>query len=496
MSGVVVGVDSSTQSCKVLVLDTETGATVASGGAPHPDGTAVDPMAWVDALRAAWSAAGVAERTDVLGVGVCAQQHGMVAVDRDGQPVHEALLWNDLRSAKQARHMVADIGIAGWMEAVNVLPVAAITLTKLAWLREHRPEAAARVHRVMLPHDWLVLHLAGAFVTDRSDASGTGYFSVAANRYRPDLLERYFGAVPQLPRVLRPDEAAGTLLPQWGGGGGRPVPVSAGAGDNAGAALGLELEPGDVVISVGTSGTIFSRSAASVCDPSGITAGFAAATGDHLPLLCTLNAARVMTSTAALLSVGLARFDALALAGKDDAGGLTMLPYFDGERTPNLPDAAGQLHGLTRDAFTPENLARGAVLAVANALADCVDRLGAAGAPVRRLLLIGGGAKSAALRALLPGTLAAPVTLPAAREYVALGAGRQAAWAATGRLPNWGRRIEAVLEPSADSGAAAYRARYARLRDALVSDSLRPASRSSPGRHAGGRSRARADRER
>ncbi|MBC9033856.1 xylulose kinase [Sphingomonas sp. JC676] len=495
MSGVLVGVDSSTQSCKVLVLDADTGVIVASGSAPHPDGTAVDPMAWIDALGAAWSAAGVAERTDVLGVGVCAQQHGMVAVDRDGHPVHDALLWNDLRSAGQARDMVAQMGIAGWMEAVNVLPVAAITLTKLAWLREHRPEAAARVHRVMLPHDWLVLHLTGAFVTDRSDASGTGYFSAEANRYRPDLLERYFGAVPQLPRVLRPDEAAGTLLPRWGGRG-RPIPVSAGAGDNAGAALGLELEPGDVVISVGTSGTIFTRAARPVCDPSGITAGFAAATGDHLPLLCTLNAARVMTATAALLSVDLARFDALALAGKDDAGGLTMLPYFDGERTPDLPDATGQLHGLTRDAFTPENLARGAVLAVANALADCVGMLRAIDAPVGRLLLIGGGAKSAALRAVLPDTLAASLILPATCEYVALGAGRQAAWAATGRLPCWGRRIEAVLEPNLDPGAAAYRDRYARLRDALVSDSLRPASRSSPGRRAGERSPARADRER
>ena len=467
MSGVVVGVDSSTQSCKVLVLDVETGDAIASGTSPHPDGTVVDPRAWVAALRTAWRAAGVAERTDVLGVGVSAQQHGMVAVDRDGVPVHDALLWNDLRSADQARGMVADLGIAGWIEAVNVVPVPAITLTKLAWLRAHRPEAAARVHRVMLPHDWLVLHLTGAFATDRSDASGTGYFSAVTNVYRTDLLERYFGAVPELPPVLGPAEQAGNLLAEWHGGGSE-IPVSAGAGDNAAAALGLELEPGEVVASVGTSGTVFTRSAVSVSDPSGLTAGFADANGGHLLLLCTLNAARVLSSAAQLLSVDLAGFDALALTGAADAGGLTMLPYFDGERTPNLPEAKGELRGLTRASFTRENLARAAVLSVANSLADCLDLLRGIGAAADRVLLIGGGARSAALRAVLSDTLGVRVAVPRPREYVALGAARQAAWAATGRLPRWERRIEAELSPTGDPGLAAYRARYAQLRTALL----------------------------
>jgi xylulokinase len=212
MSGVVVGMDFSTQSCKVLVLDAQSGATLASGSAPHPDGTAVDPRVWTEALRRAWAQAGVAARDDVIGVGVAAQQHGLVALDGEGEPVHEALLWNDVRSAPQAQRMVADLGVAGWMEAVGVLPVPAITLTKLAWLREERPDAAARVQRVMLPHDWLTLQLTGAFASDRSDASGTGYFSTATDRYDLALLDRYFGAVPELPRVLGPAEAAGVLL--------------------------------------------------------------------------------------------------------------------------------------------------------------------------------------------------------------------------------------------------------------------------------------------
>jgi xylulokinase len=464
----VVGVDSSTQSCKVLVVDADTGATISSGIAAHPEGTAVDPAAWVAALRQAWQAAGVADRSDVIGVGVAAQQHGMVAIDKDGVPVHDALLWNDLRSAEQAQRMVADLGVEGWMQAVNVLPVPAITLTKLAWLRDCRPELAARVHRVMLPHDWLVLHLTGAFVTDRSDASGTGYFSAFTGGYRTDLLQRYFCAVPELPRVLGPAEIASTLLPEWSGSGAHGVPVSAGCGDNAGAALGLELEPGDVVVSVGTSGTVFARSRDPVVDPSGVTAGFADAAGDHLPLLCTLNAARVLTTTAKLLSVDLERFDTLALDGTADAGGLTLLPYFDGERTPNLPDATGQLHGLTRGSLTPENLARAAVLAVANSLADCLDVLRSIGAPVRQVLLIGGGASSAGLRSVLADTLTMPVAVPQTREYVALGAARQAAWAATGHAPRWGRRIDAVLEPRSEAGAQEYRSRYVGLRSTLT----------------------------
>jgi xylulokinase len=470
MSGVFVGIDSSTQSCKVLVLDAETGAPLASASAPHPPGTAVDPLEWIKALRTAWDAAGVPARIDLLGVGVSGQQHGMVAVDARGAPVHDALLWNDLSSSEEARQMVAERGIAAWMEAVNVLPLPAITLTKLAWLRDNRPDLASRVHRVMLPHDWLLLHLCGAFATDRSDASGTGYFSALTGHYQPDLLERYFGAVPELPRVLGPSEAAGTLSPAWGGAG-RAVPVSAGTGDNAGAALGLELEPGEVIVSVGTSGTVFTRTEQPVTDLTGITAGFADATGEHLPLLCTLNAARVLASMADLLKVDLESFDQLAWCGPADAGGLTMLPYFDGERTPNLPDATGQLHGITRGSLTHENLARAGVLAIANSLADCLDHLRGLDLQVNGVLLIGGGAKSMALRTALADTIGFPLAVPEAREYVALGAARQAAWAATGQLPVWGRCIEQVLEPSGDSGTSAYRERYVRLRSELMSAS-------------------------
>ncbi|RKQ34132.1 xylulokinase [Kocuria tytonis] len=465
----VVGIDSSTQSCKVVVVDAGSGETVARASAPHPDGTSVAPRAWLAALRTAWREAGVAQRRDVIGVAVGGQQHGMVAVDHRGEPVFDALLWNDVRSEPQATRMVRDHGTRWWMERVGMAPIPSMTLSKLAWLRENEPAAAERVARVMLPHDWLTLQLCGEFVTDRSDASGTGYFDAAGTGYRPELLREYFGSVPELPRVLPPGGVAGTLRPEWGGGEG--VVVGPGAGDNAAAALGLGLGEGEVVVSVGTSGTVFGCSPEPPRDPTGVTAGFADATGRFLPLLCTINAARVMTSTAQLLGADLDEFTRLATAGDADAGGLTLLPYFDGERTPNLPRATGRLEGMTRAALTRENLARAAVLSVANSLADCLDILRGVDVEVHRVLLIGGGARSEALCGVLPDTLGMPVSVPRSDEYVALGAARQAAWVATGTFPEWPRAVSKQLQPSSDDAAArAFRARYGTARARLESD--------------------------
>lgn len=460
----VVGIDSSTQSCKVVAVELSTGAQVAAGSASHPDGTAIDPALWTAALADAWDAAGIAGLGNrIAGVAVAAQQHGMVAVDGFGRSVHDALLWNDVRSAGDAACMVSKLGAGAWIDAVNVLPVASFTLTKLAWLARVKPGPAARIETVGLPHDWLNLQLTGSWSTDRSDASGTAYFDPIANTYRPELLERFLGFVPELPRVLAPNESAGRLRPCWGA---NAAVVGAGMGDNAGAALGLELAPGEVVVSIGTSGTVFTVSEKPVSDVSGQLAGFADATGRHLPLLATINAARVMAAGAAMLSVDLAEFDRLALAAAPDADGLTLLPYLDGERTPNLPDASGALTGMTRANMTPENMARASVLAVLNSLADALAALITLGVPVERVLLIGGGSKSRALREAAATVFGVPVEVPEQREYVALGAARQAAWAATGTLPVWGRRIEESFTPDGAWGTLV-RDRYVAARRAV-----------------------------
>ncbi|MDP9695401.1 UNVERIFIED_ORG: xylulokinase [Arthrobacter globiformis] len=458
---IVVGVDSSTQSCKVLAVDAETGDVITSGAAAHPDLTAVDPSVWTSALREAWHSAG-ADRLggSVAAAGIAAQQHGMVALDSSGTPVHDALLWNDTRSAPDAARLRDELGPAAWVDAVNLVPVASFTISKLAWLAQNEPEAASRVDQVVLPHDWLNGALGGEFTTDRSDASGTGYFSPVTNSYRADLLERFFGRVPRLPRVVASNEQAGIVQNGWGIDG---AVLAAGAGDNAAAALGLGLRPGEVVVSIGTSGTVFTSTPSAMRDHTGAIAGFADAAGGHLPLLAMLNSARVMAATAAMLGVDLATLDSLAQVAGSDAGGLTFLPYLDGERSPNLPQATGSLAGLTRSNMSPENLARASVLGVLNSLADGIDVLRQSGGAPDKILLIGGGSKSQALRQAAASIFNLPVEIPATREYVALGAAKQAAWAATGELPDWKRSIEAAYEPEGDWGFGV-RERYAEAR--------------------------------
>ena len=470
----VAGVDSSTQSCKVVIRDAETGALVRQGRAPHPDGTEVDPQAWWDALRAAVDAAG--GLADVAAVAVGGQQHGMVCLDEAGRVVRPALLWNDTRSAGAARDLIAEAGggEAGrrfWAGAVGSVPVASFTATKLRWLARHEPANADRVAAVCLPHDWLTWRLAGApgldaLVTDRGDASGTGYWSPVTGKYRLDLLEMAFGRTLRLPTVLGPAEPAGVLDPAVLGGGSPAgdVLLGPGTGDNAAAALGVGAGPGDVVVSIGTSGTVFAVADAPAADPSGTVAGFADATGRFLPLVCTLNAARVLDAAAAMLRVGLDELSELALAAPPGAEGLVMVPYLEGERTPDRPLSTGAVHGLTLRTATPANLARAAVEGMLCALADGLDALTAQGAIVDRVILVGGGARSAAVRRIAPQVFGRPVVVPPPGEYVADGAARQAAWVSLGGAapPAWtvGDTEEYAAEP-----VPAIRDRYAAARD-------------------------------
>ncbi|MGY1845093.1 xylulokinase [Modestobacter sp. SYSU DS0875] len=437
----VAGVDSSTQSCKVVVRDAGSGALVREGRASHPEGTEVDPAAWEAALREAIDSAG--GLGDVAAVAVGGQQHGMVCLDKAGQVVRPALLWNDTRSAGAATDLIAELGDGddgagrrAWADAVGLVPVASFTVTKLRWLAEHEPENAARTAAVALPHDWLTWRLAGspgldALVTDRGDASGTGYWSPFTGEYRADLLERALGHVPALPRVLGPAERAGQVAAGALAADGGAV-LGPGSGDNAAAALGINAEPGDVVLSIGTSGVVSTVSTTPSADPSGTVAGFADATGNFLPLVVTLNAARVLDATARLLGVDHDELSRLALTAPAGSGGLVMVPYLEGERTPDRPHATGALHGLTLATSDPAHLARAAVEGLLCGLADGLEAIAALGNPVRRVLLVGGGARSEAVRRLAPSVLGVPVLVPPPGEYVADGAARQAAWTLAG----------------------------------------------------------------
>ncbi|ROT32380.1 xylulokinase [Micromonospora sp. HM5-17] len=463
----VAGIDSSTQSCKVVIRDAETGKLVRSGRAAHPDGTEVDPAAWWTALQEAISQAGGLD--DVAAAAVGAQQHGMVCLDQAGEVVRPALLWNDTRSAGAAAELVEELGGGetgrrAWAEAVGSVPVASFTVTKLRWLARHEPENADRTVAVCLPHDWLTWRLGGtgdleALRTDRGDASGTGYWSPATGAYRLDLLERAFGRTPAVPTVLGPAETAGQLP--------TGAPLGPGTGDNAAAALGVGAMPGDVVVSIGTSGTVFSVADAPAADASGAVAGFADATGRFLPLVCTLNAARVLDAAAGMLGVNLDELAKLALSAPAGADGLVMVPYLEGERTPNRPLATGAMHGLTLRTSTPAHLARAAVEGMLCALADGLDALVAQGATANRIILVGGGARSEAVRRIAPEVFGCPVLVPEPGEYVADGAARQAAWVLAGgdQPPAWS---VGQVQEYGGAGAPHIREQYAAARELIL----------------------------
>ncbi|TCC04451.1 xylulokinase [Kribbella soli] len=452
----VAGVDCSTQATKVVVCDAETGAVLREGRAPHPDGTQVDPQAWWQAWETA--SAGLLDGVEAVAIG--GQQHGMVLLDDSGEVVHPAVLWNDTSSADATTDLIAELGgPEAWAEAVGSVPVPSFTVTKLRWVRDK--EAAQRAAAVVLPHDWMTHRLAAdrhgieGITTDRGDASGTGWWSPTTNSYRPDLVELAFGRQLALPRVAGPTEIVGQT--SFG------AAIAAGTGDNAAAALGLDLQPGDVAVSLGTSGTAFARSTHPTADPTGLVAGFADATGEYLPLVCTLNAARVMSATAQMLGLELSAFDEAAITSPG-SDGLVLLPFLDGERTPDLPHSTGLIYGLTRATMQPATMARAAVEGLLCGLADAVDALRDQGLPVHRVLLLGGGARSRAVQALAPALLGAEVVLPEPAEYVALGAARQAAWALSGAAtpPTWQIPV-GKPEPALTVDATTIRANYAQV---------------------------------
>jgi xylulokinase len=452
----------------VVVCDAETGRVVRQGQAPHPDGTEVDPQAWWVALQAAVEEAGGLD--DVAAVSVGGQQHGMVCLDEDGEVVRPALLWNDTRSAQAAADLVEELGPDEWADSVGLVPVASFTATKLRWLAEHEPDNAARTAAVCLPHDYLTWRLSGAagldtLVTDRSDASGTAYWSAATGEYRFDLLERALGHRPTVPRVLSPREDAGRTA--------SGALLGAGAGDNAAAALGLGATRGDLMLSIGTSGVACAVAEAPVRDATGTVAGFADATGRHLPLVATMNAARVLDAAARLLGCDHAELASLALAAPAGADGLVLVPYLDGERTPNRPDATGTLAGLTLATTTREHVARAAVEGLLCGLADAVDAMRDLGIPVDRTLLLGGAARSPAVQEVASAVLGLPVSVPEPGEYVARGAARQAAWVLSGEPepPEW--PVGSVRETDVPS-TPHVRTRYAEARELTVGRAEQP----------------------
>jgi xylulokinase len=438
----VLGVDSSTQSCKVEIRDLTTGELLGRGSAPHPPAfpprSEQHPLDWVSAFVSAAHAAlgSCAKPTVIQAISVAAQCHGLVVLDAHGNPLRAAKLWNDTTGATALRELAGRIGVPAWIRRIGSAPNAAFTIAKLAWVAEYEPEVLDQAATILLPHDYLTHWLTGDKVTDRSEASGTGYFDVGTGEWISEYLDAAGGArdwASMLPTVLGPCEPAGTLRPvaaeMLGVDG--DVVVGPGGGDQHAAYLGLGLRDGDQYIGIGTSGVVATSSRTPVFDLSGMVDGVADLTGGYLPLVSTLNAARVSDVAARLLGTDLAGLAALALAAGDTQGPV-LVPFLDGERKPDRPDARGAFADLTSHT-TREELARafveGPLLSLMSARASLracgVDVSGAATA-------VGGGTRSPATLQLLADLLDDEVTVLDADEATARGACIQAAAVATG----------------------------------------------------------------
>jgi xylulokinase len=451
----VAGVDCSTQGTKVLVVDSDDGRVVATGVAGHEvrgeaGARETDPRAWEASAAAAIARTGLAK--DVRAVSVGAQQHGLVVLDERGRPLRPAPLWNDTRSAPDARAVVSALGgPEGAAKRCGSVLTAAFTVSHWAWLRRTEPEVADAAHHVLLPHDYLNFCLTGVPSTDRSDVSGTGWWSPGHEAYAADVLDLDQVRLGReaLPQVLGPAEAAGVVsagaAERFGLAAG--IPVACGAGDNAAAALALGLQPGETAMSLGTSGTVYALASSPSADPTGTVAGFASADGGFLPLACTLNATLAVDRTAQWL--GLEREDVSPSAG------VVFLPWLGGERTPDVPTASGSLTGL-RYGTESRAILQAAYEGVVATLLEAAGALGpwAHQDLAKPLLLLGGGARGRAWQETVRRLSGRPVLVVEQVELVAYGAAVQAgallAGASLRELARaWDARRGLMLEPQA-----------------------------------------------
>ncbi len=467
----VAGVDSSTQATKVVIVDPGSGRLIAQGHAPHTVTGAggareSDPREWWSALRTALAATGRAG--EVGAIAIAGQQHGLVVLDTHGVPLRPATLWNDTRAAEDAERLTNRLGAETWARLTGLRPVASFTVCKWAWLRRTEPETARATAAIRLPHDYLTERLTGRGTTDRSDVSGTGWWSPTTGRYLDEILSLPEVALPadRLPAIVGPTDVAGTVTAAAAAelGLARGTVVGPGTGDNAAAALGLGLSVGQAAMSLGTSGTIFAVSERPTADPSGIVAGFADATGRFLPLAATLNCTVAVDRVAAWL--GLDRDDV------EPAGNVVVLPYFDGERTPNLPAASGTIGGL-RHTTTPQQILMAAYEGAVASLLVAFDAIGEAVGgldPAAPLLLVGGGARGETWRAVVRRLTGRAIQIPEATESVAVGAAVQATAVLRGESPldvarRWGGGSGVLLDP-----LPVDHARLARIRAALETE--------------------------
>lgn len=439
-----IGVDSGTQGTKAVVFSREQGKIIAEAYAEHQiietqEGRREqEPIWWIEAFTAVIGKVlkeSYVSKQLIRAIGVSGQQHGMVALDLDGNVIRPAKLWCDTETSQQCIEMTQKIGSAEKViELIGNSIAAGFTASKILWLKNHEPENYGRLATVLLPHDYINFWLTGEMKTEFGDASGTAYFDVRTRTWSKailDVIDDSGKLQDCLPELIPSDAPVGNiraeiaeqfqLNPD--------VLVSSGGGDNMMAAIGTgNVTPGIVTASLGTSGTIYSFSNKPIIDRNGELAAFCSSTGGWLPLVCTMNVTVSTELTRELLRLSVSDLNKTASTAELGAGGILLLPYFNGERTPALPTAKAVFFGLTSTNYNPRNLARASMEGATFGLRYGLDVLKQLGINPSEIRLVGGGAKSPLWRQMVADVFNCPVVCPKSSEAGAVGAALQAMW--------------------------------------------------------------------
>lgn len=439
-----IGIDSGTQGTKAVLFSREQGIILAEAYAAHDliensEGRREQqPNWWITAVETVMEQVlGQCSGSGplVCAIGVSGQQHGMVLLDADNQVIRPAKLWCDTETTGQCDEITQSLGGPDRvLELTGNALAAGFTASKILWVKQNEPENYDRITTVLLPHDYINFWLTGEIKTEYGDASGTAYFDIKNRTWSHPVLNAIdnSGKLQQcLPGLIDSDAPVGTIRSELASrfGLGPEVLISSGGGDNMMAAIGTgNVLPGIVTASLGTSGTIYSYSDQPIIDPKGELAAFCSSSGGWLPLVCTMNVTVSTELTRELFELSVAGLNATAAAAPLGSDGILLLPYFNGERTPALPNARAVLFGLTSSNYSKANIARasmeGATLGLRYGL-DVLMRLGITPSEIR---LVGGGSKSELWRQMVSDVFGCPTVCPVSSEAGAMGAALQAMW--------------------------------------------------------------------
>ncbi|RKX97607.1 MAG: xylulokinase [Spirochaetes bacterium] len=436
---VILGIDNGTQSTKTMFYDADTKKVLAMASAKHDmiaedDGSREQKAEWwINALLECLNQVNPEIRSAVQAVGVSGQQHGFVAIDEEGNPLYKVKLWCDTSTAGECDEMTQAYGGEDkLLSEVGNLIAPGYTASKILWLKKTYGDLYEKMRWVLLPHDYLNFWLTGEAVMEYGDASGTGLLNVRERVWQENLIRSMDpGLLDKLPRLIGPDETAGRITAEAAAKTGLPVgiPVSSGGGDNMMGALGTgTVSDGVITMSMGTSGTLYGYSDKPIIDPEGILAAFCSSSGGWLPLLCTMNCTVATELTRDLFGLDVKEIDAAGARAPAGAEGVSMLPFFNGERVPNLPNGKASIMGLNTTNYTKENIARASLESAVYGMKIGLDRFRELGFDVREIRMIGGGAKSPVWRQMAADVLGVPVLIPEQAEAAALGAALQAYW--------------------------------------------------------------------